>query len=85
MNTEARKPCIKCLLQEYDEDKYLREIRKEIEWMDDEMRASEEIYRKRLAICRDCDKLMAGSCMSCGCYVELRAAAKAGRCPNKKW
>jgi len=83
--SEQKKPCIKCLLQEYDEEKYLAEIRKEITWMDEEMRSGDELYEKRLALCRGCDKLIRGTCLACGCYVELRAAAKAGRCPDKKW
>ncbi len=85
MGEQQKKPCMKCLLQDYDEEKYLREIRKEIDWMDEKMRAGDEMYEKRLAVCRECDKLNGGTCMSCGCYVELRAAAKAGRCPGRKW
>ena len=48
-------------------------------------RVTEEEYERRLAICRTCDKLLAGTCGACGCYVELRAAAKVSRCPRKKW
>ena len=80
-----RKPCRKCLLAEYDEEQYLTLVRKEIDWMDEEMRAPEELYRERLALCRECEKLMQGTCLACGCYVELRAAAKRGTCPHKKW
>ncbi|MCR5250154.1 MAG: DUF6171 family protein [Lachnospiraceae bacterium] len=80
-----RKPCRKCLLEEYDEARYQELIRREIDWMDAEMRAPEELYRKRLAICTECEKLLQGTCQSCGCYVELRAAAVKGNCPRKKW
>ena len=48
-------------------------------------RVQEEEYERRLAICKGCGLLNAGTCSACGCYVELRAAAKAGRCPYKKW
>lgn len=44
-----------------------------------------EVYEKRLAICKECDFLNAGTCLECGCYVELRAAAKISHCPYKKW
>lgn len=44
-----------------------------------------ESYEKRLSLCKACDFLNAGTCLKCGCYVELRAAAKVGRCPDKKW
>ena len=80
-----RKPCRKCLLEQFDEERYLTLIRKEIDWMDEEMRAQEELYRKRLACCTECEKLMQGTCLACGCYVELRAAARRGNCPRKKW
>lgn len=48
-------------------------------------RVNEEEYERRLAVCRDCDKLLAGTCGACGCYVELRAVAKVSHCPRKKW
>jgi hypothetical protein len=79
------KPCVKCLLQEYDEEKYRQLIASEIEWMDAEMKAADGEYARRLDICRNCEKLSAGTCLKCGCFVELRAAAKEGHCPGKKW
>ena len=42
-------------------------------------------YEERLAVCKSCDLLNAGTCGACGCYVELRAVAENGRCPHKKW
>ena len=81
----GNKPCIKCLLQEYDAEKYRAEIEKELQWMDEEMRTDDAEYQRRLDICRECEKLSAGTCLKCGCYVELRAAAKKGGCPGKKW
>ena len=44
-----------------------------------------EEYERRLAICQQCDKLNAGTCAACGCYVELRAASTVSHCPHKKW
>lgn len=46
---------------------------------------SAEEYESRLAICKECELLNAGTCGACGCYVELRAAAKVGHCPYRKW
>lgn len=43
------------------------------------------IYEERLSVCKECDKLNEGTCGACGCYVELRALAKGGKCPYKKW
>ena len=79
------KPCVKCLLQEYDEEKYRQLIAKEVEWMDAEMKVSDEEYARRLDICRECEKLSAGTCLKCGCYVELRAAKASGTCPYELW
>ena len=59
-------------------DKYKAALKKNDIVSDDE-------YEKRLAVCGTCEKLNAGTCMSCGCYVEIRAAAKVSKCPNKKW
>ncbi|MBR5420708.1 MAG: hypothetical protein IK115_06125 [Lachnospiraceae bacterium] len=80
-----RKPCIKCLLQDFDEAGYIEKIKKELDWMDEELRSPEELYRKRLDVCLSCEKLHEGTCLACGCYVELRAAIRKGKCPYKKW
>lgn len=47
--------------------------------------AEEGCYEERLFICKSCDSLNAGTCLKCGCYVELRAAGKYSHCPGKKW
>ena len=46
---------------------------------------TEEEYEERLTSCKQCELLNAGTCGACGCYVELRATARAGHCPHKKW
>ena len=48
-------------------------------------KCEEELYQKRLVICRECDRLAEATCEACGCYVEFRAAVKHGKCPYKKW
>lgn len=76
--------CKKCLLREMAEAdrKMIKKYREAIKKAD---MVSEEHYEARLAICKTCDYLNAGTCGACGCYVELRAAAKISRCPYKKW
>ena len=81
--TERR--CRRCLLEEYDEAEYLRTLKDHIDATPDRERTPEGIYAKRLEVCKGCDFLEAGTCTACGCYVELRAASKRGRCPYKKW
>lgn len=46
---------------------------------------SDEIYEQRLVVCKSCEHLNAGTCNACGCYVELRAAAKIAHCPYQSW
>lgn len=76
--------CTRCLLRDMEEaekskiEKYLLAIKKAD-------RVSDEEYERRLDLCKACEKLNAGTCMSCGCYVELRAAAVVAHCPNKRW
>lgn len=81
----GEKHCLRCLLQEYDEEAYMSKLKRVILLMKASERASEEETERRLGICRQCDYLERGTCRACGCYVELRAASRAGRCPYKKW
>lgn len=51
-------------------------------------KADKELYFHRLNECKECEHLISGVCMKCGCYVEFRAAFKAQKCPNAsngKW
>lgn len=83
MSVEKR-ICKICLRRDaYDKDVALIDKYKEAIDLND--RVSDEEYERRLTICSYCDKLSDRTCMSCGCYVELRAFAISGRCPNKKW
>ena len=76
--------CKKCLLREMAEadakmiEKYKNAIASE-DQVDD------ATYEQRLNTCKNCELLNAGTCNACGCYVELRAASVAGRCPHKHW
>lgn len=82
--SEGKTKCIRCLLREMAEadaamiEKYKAAIKAEEQ-------AEEKEYERRLSICKSCDLLNQGTCGACGCYVELRAAARAGRCPHRKW
>ena len=62
-------------------------IRDRIAAMPEEQRADEATVSARLEACRACDRLTNGTCGLCGCYVELRAAKRAQRCPDVpgKW
>lgn len=79
------KLCKRCLLREYSEQEYRDKLERLITLMDESEKAEEALYQERLAQCKTCEKLVTGTCMVCGCFVELRAAAKDGRCPNHRW
>lgn len=76
--------CKKCLLRDMAEadakmiEKYKEAIKKED-------RVQDTIYETRLSVCKNCEKLNAGTCSACGCYVELRALSPMSKCPYKKW
>lgn len=76
--------CKKCLLRDLamEDQKHIQRYLDAIRQQD---RADEQIYEQRLAVCRECDRLIEATCQACGCYVELRAAVRHGRCPYKKW
>lgn len=76
-------PC-RCLLKDTPEKELLQNIREYISGLDEEVKADEEVYQKRLSVCESCDKLMNGVCLKCGCYVEMRAAVRNNRCPSEK-
>lgn len=85
-----RRVCKRCLLRELAgtdqaSEAKLRMIEKYRDAIGPNGRAGEEAYERRLAVCRECERLVDGTCLACGCYVELRAAAKGSRCPKKKW
>lgn len=78
--------CRRCLTREMaDGEEAFKSLRAYIENLDSDVRAEEEQYEQRLAVCKECDFLLAGMCRSCGCYVELRAAMKKNACPRKMW
>ena len=76
--------CKKCLIREMAEADYamIEKYKQAIKTAD---KVTDEIYEKRLSLCKECDLLNAGTCGACGCYVELRAAAAVGHCPHKRW
>ena len=77
--------CKMCLLKDYYPEKYKETLEEYINRIKPEEKASENEYNRRLDICKDCEKLSQGTCLRCGCYVELRAASKNAHCPGKSW
>ena len=83
---EGMRVCKKCLIREMaGQEKVYETIQRMIEDMPEEERAAEAEREARLAVCKQCEKLMDGMCAACGCYVELRAATADKECPYEKW
>lgn len=82
----GKKPCVRCLLEEAGRQDVSQSVKAAVDKIPDSQKTGEMEYEKRLEICRECEFLTEGTCLKCGCYVELRAARKDSRCPYKtKW
>ncbi len=78
--------CYRCLIRELmAAEDYHTKIGQYIEKIVASARTCEGEYEKRLSVCKKCGKLSEGTCLACGCYVELRAATKTATCPHQKW
>ena len=78
--------CKRCLLKDVaGKEDVLAQVEKMKKLMGRGERASDEEYEKRLSICGGCDNLLSGTCLKCGCYVEIRALSMGAKCPGKKW
>ncbi len=74
--------CPRCLLEKASAGFDLAEYKDRI---DEDARTTDDEYARRLGICSECDRLNAGLCSACGCYVELRALTAARHCPYDRW
>lgn len=80
--------CKKCLLLEAGENKSYQTVKDYLDNLDRSLIVDDEKYNERLTQCRNCDSLISGMCLKCGCYVEIRAALNNKNCPdfdNQKW
>ena len=76
--------CKKCLLRDLAAEDQ-KDIKRYLDAIKRQDRVDGQVYEQRLAVCKECDRLYEATCQACGCYVELRAAIRHGRCPYKKW
>ena len=82
------KECKRCLLTESAREDVLKDIQEHLIKMPAHKKVDAKTYEKRLSLCQECEHLISGTCMKCGCYVEFRAAFVNQKCPdgkNKKW
>ena len=76
--------CKKCLMREMASADALM-IEKYMAAIKAEDRVPEGEYERRLSLCKECERLNAGICAACGCYVELRALSPVSTCPYHSW
>lgn len=81
---DAQRPfCRRCLLEDMSsEAELLRSIEELISLLPPEKRADDATRAQRLSMCRECDHLRSGTCLLCGCFVELRTAKAHMACPD---
>lgn len=77
--------CKRCLLLEAGEKVTYGEIEKYLASLDKALLADDSVFEKRIANCTECDNLISGMCLKCGCYVEVRARLKDGDCPEERF
>lgn len=73
---------------ECDREDILKSVKEHIAKIPAKEKTADALYAERLAHCRQCEHLISGVCVKCGCYVELRAAFASQKCPNvkaRKW
>ncbi len=76
------KRCRRCLLREMtDENNYYESVKRYRAALPANKRTPDEEYERRVAACKSCGALDNGTCMQCGCYVEMRAARADMHCP----
>ncbi len=85
MTDQPVTPCRRCLLMEAFPADYRKYVASVLATLRPDRKTDDETYRRRLAACKACEQLDRGTCMGCGCLVELRAADRRQRCPYSKW
>ena len=78
--------CRRCLLEELSRQAF-QNVYAYIASIPQAQRVPEAVYRRRLALCKECECLYNGMCSLCGCFVEVRAGKRLGACPHtpRRW
>ena len=51
MDTQ-KKPCLKCLLRDLDEEAYMKQLHRYIVQLDPDVKTAQQVYEKRLELCK---------------------------------
>lgn len=85
MEEKALRRCRKCLLREEFPEDYEKYVAVIIKRMGPEEKTTGQEYQRRMNRCLQCEKLQNGTCMACGCMVEIRGMQRKGKCPCNLW
>ncbi len=87
MENQNKPICKRCLLLQYPDADYFKNLYDYIESIDSDLKVDESEYNRRLDICINCPDYIKGMCRVCGCFVELRAVLKENECAsqNHRW
>ena len=84
-DTKQLWPC-RCLLRDRaDMEAERQRVKIYRSVMPEELRVEDAAYEQRLQTCMECEALQNGTCMECGCFVEMRAARQDMCCPLFLW
>ena len=76
--------CKRCLLRDLTDDDYFQNVYEYIAGLREDVKTPEEVYGRRLDLCRKCEHLVNGMCALCGCFVEVRAAKQQNYCAKDR-
>ena len=79
------KICTRCLLKDFSKEQYEAIVINGLASLPKEDLVDNAESNRRLDVCKDCGKLNQGTCLACGCFIEIRASLKKGTCPYNKW
>jgi len=79
------KICTRCLLKDFSKEQYEAIVINGLASLPKEDLVDNAESNRRLVVCKDCGKLNQGTCLACGCFIEIRASLKKGTCPYSKW
>lgn len=78
--------CRRCLLRDMpDQQTYYESVIRYRASLSQAQRTPDGVYEGRLETCKECGDLNNGTCMQCGCCVDIRAARIDLRCPMGQW
>jgi len=73
--------CRRCLDRPISQQELAKYLDDYVSTLPENLRASAEVYAKRLEMCETCEHRVIYTCQKCGCYCQARAAKKGLSCP----